>query len=326
MKNSNAVAIVKSIKAPPTPGKHFRLLCMTGESKGFSYYLKDSRIVIGRGDEAHIKCNDVKASREHAEFTKYKDTFVVTDLGSQNGIVVNDLKVSQHTLNNGDKVIIGHTVYRFDILDVKDVIKEVKKNFEKDKKEEPEAASEDGQKKKPKTLLLLVVGVIAVFMMLDGDENEKVKKDDDSKKIQDVTDTYTAQLLKKKEVEDKDLQKKLDAIIHRGQREFREGNYFRAIEEFNLALVLNPNNGRAAFYLNKTQQSLDKHIEDMFLRAKREYDSLRYNSAGITYCSIMRLLEAYQDDERFKRAETQLRIVEKDLGMLEGEYKCLEEQ
>ncbi len=329
MKQSNAVAIVKSFKAPPAPGKHYRLLCMTGEHKGTSYYLKENRALLGRSEEADVLLVDVKASREHAELTKFKDTYIVTDLGSQNGIIVNDLKVAQHTLTNGDKLIIGQTVFRFDILEVKDLIAEIKNNplGKPSKAESEKAEAAVTPKKKPSRLIMIgVAAVFVIFMMLDdGGKQPATKKEDSDKKVQDITDSYTAQLLKKKEVEDKDLQKKLDSIIQRGQREYREGNFFRAIEEFNLALVLNPNNGRAAFYLNKTKQALDHSIEELFLKARRDYDSLRYQSAALTYCSIMRILEAYKDDERFKRAEGQLRNVEKELGMLEGEYKCFEE-
>ncbi|MEK6623607.1 MAG: FHA domain-containing protein [Bdellovibrionota bacterium] len=328
MKQSNAVAISKSFKPPPTPGKHYRLLCMTGDHKGTSYYLKENRIVLGRSEEVDVQLSDAKASREHAELTRFKDTFIVTDLGSQNGIIVNDLKVAQHTLTNGDKIIIGQTVFKFDIIDVKDLIQEIKNNpLGNSAKSENEKSEPETPKKKPsKVLMFGVVAIVVVFIMLDGgDKTAAVKKDDADKKMQDITDNYTAQLLKKKEVEDKDLQKKLDAIIQRGQREYREQNYFRAIEEFNLALVLNPNNGRAAFYLSKTKQSLDNSLEDLFLKARRDFDSLRYQSALLTYCAIMRILEAYKDDERFKRAETQLHACEKELGMMESEYKCFEE-
>ncbi|MBI2521255.1 MAG: FHA domain-containing protein [Bdellovibrio sp.] len=328
MKQSTAVAISKSFKPPPTPGKHYRLLCMTGDYKGTSYYLKENRVVLGRSEDADVQLADVKASREHAELTRFKDTFIVTDLGSQNGIIVNDLKVAQHTLTNGDKIIIGQTVFKFDVIDVRDLIQEIKNNpLGKPAKGENEKEQAVAPKKKPSKLLMLGgVAIFVIFIMLDsGDNGPAVKKEDTDKKMQDISDNYTAQLMKKKEVEDKDLQKKLDAIIQRGQREYREKNFFRAIEEFNLALVLNPNNGRAAFYLNKTKQSLDNSIEDLFLKARRDFDSLRYQSAGLTYCSIMRILEAYKDDERFKRAEGQLRNVEKELGMIEGEYKCFEE-
>ena len=49
--------------------------------------------------------SDIKSSREHAEIAQVGKDYNVTDLESQNSVVVNDLKIKQHTLNEGDKVI-----------------------------------------------------------------------------------------------------------------------------------------------------------------------------------------------------------------------------
>jgi len=111
-------------------------------------------------------------------------------------------------------------------------------------------------------------------------------------------------------------------VIHRGLREYREGNYFRSIAEFNLALVLSPNDGRASFYLNKAKQALDEEIEERFLRAKQEADALKYESSIITYCSVVRLLQLYTEDQRYKEALTNIKVIEKRMGKLEGEVKC----
>jgi len=323
---SQAVQIVKGTKSPPVTGKHFRVLCMTGESKGTSYFLKEKRVVLGRSETADIKVFDTKASREHAELTKLKDTYIVTDLGSANGIVVNDLKVNQHKLGDGDKIIIGHTVFKFSIIEVKDIVEQISENANKTSGSDEIDDSKPQAKKKsnPKMLILGAIILMAALFLMDDENPEGGSGGAKTSTVKDVSDNFSAMFAKKKDEDDKDVQKKLDAIIHRGQREFREGNYFRAIEEFNLALVLSPNNGRASYYLNKTKQSLDNEIEDQFLKAKRDFDSLKYKSAGSTYCSILRVLDGYQDDERYKRASTQIRNVEKALGMYENEYKCSE--
>ncbi len=303
-------------------GQHFRLLCLTGEAKGTSYFLTGARVVMGRSETADIKVMDVKSSREHAEVIKFKDHYVVTDLGSQNGIMVNDLKVNQHRLSDGDKIIIGSTVYAFKEFIVGDKPGKSDKKVTKNDEDDDEVI--EAPKKKSKMLPILAVLALLAFMLLSGDEeSEKDSKESKSKK--GVTDTYIELAQKKNQDDDAEVQRKLDTIIQRGQREFREGNFFRAIEEFNLALVLSPNNGRASFYLNKTKQSLDNHIEDLFLKSRREYDSLKYAAAGQTYCSIIKMLQNYPDDERYKQAQNQVKNVEKALGMYDGEFKCFEE-
>ena len=112
------VLVLKHFEAPKDAGTYFRLVCLTGTSKGETYVLTGNRIVIGRGEKADIRLNDTKSSREHAEITKVGSNWVATDLGSQNGIMVNDKKVTQAQLSEGDKLIIGQTVFKFAKVEV----------------------------------------------------------------------------------------------------------------------------------------------------------------------------------------------------------------
>ena len=115
-----AVLALKDYATPTVPGAHYRLLCLTGPNKGQSFYLRGERVVVGRGDTCDIKLLDSNVSREHAELKKFGPTYIITDLGSQNGILINDLKSVQHTLVVGDRVVICSTVFKFDRVEVKE--------------------------------------------------------------------------------------------------------------------------------------------------------------------------------------------------------------
>lgn len=313
MKSGN-IAIVKDIRPPTASGKHHRLLCMTGENKGVSYYIKSNRITIGRGDTADIKIMDGKCSKVHAEIVKMGNDFVLTDLKSQNGTMVNDLKVTQYTLKDSDKIIIGQTVFKYNVLQVLEVVAPL------EEKKDDDLDTKQNTNKKP--LMFLIVGILVLFMLfMGGEDNSGVKKKSDDKKFKEVTDEFTVGN-KKKDEENKEIQEKLDMIIHRGLREMREGNYFRAMAEFNLALVMSPNNGRASFYLNKTRQSLDREIEQSLIKARRDQESLKYMGAVQVYCNIIRLLEGYSDDDRYKKAAEEIKQLEEKMGLSEGEIKC----
>ena len=326
--SKNEVKIVKNFRAPKKIGTHYRLLSLTGVSKGISYYLEGNRAVIGRSEKADISILDPQASREHAEIVRFKNSFIVTDLKSQNGVIVNDLKIVQHTLVPGDKIVIGSTVFKYDQIDVDrkelDLALNLDSSNSNQQKENSDEAGEEKGKGKRKNMILLL-GLIFGFLLLSEDEEGNKAKKVERKKIKDVSSNYENILKKKKEKEDAEEKSKIEGIIHRGQREFREKNYFRALEEFNQALIMDPGNGRASFYKRKTKQALDNTIEEYFTSARREVDSLRVESALINYCAIMRLLEGYEDDERYKQSERQLRVLELKLGMLEGDYKCISE-
>ena len=92
---SNAVKLLKHFEAPKEEGVYYRLVCLTGKDKGQAYILMGKRVVMGRSDGADIRVMDIKSSREHAEIIKVGKDFVLTDLGSQNGIIINDLDTSK---------------------------------------------------------------------------------------------------------------------------------------------------------------------------------------------------------------------------------------
>ncbi|MBL6988630.1 MAG: FHA domain-containing protein [Bacteriovoracaceae bacterium] len=334
---SKNVTQLSNFKLPTAPGIHHRLLCMTGKNKGVSYFLEGNRVVMGRGDKADIMVIDNKSSREHAELQRFKNTYVVTDLGSQNGLIVNDLKIGQQSLKDADTIIIGKTVFKYNIVNVDDPQKKAlveAKNTDEDDDEEEEDTKETNlsehelaEKQKQKTRVRLVLfGCVGVLLyMFMGDEKPKKKRVYSKKNmtgLQDATDSFTELVQKKMREEDNEIKGKLDVILHRGQRELREGNFFRAIAEFNLALILSPKNGRASYYLNKAQQNLDAEIDVHFQRARQETEALKYESAFISYCSVIRLLEKYPEHEDYQAALKNITTVEEKMGVEVGTTEC----
>ncbi len=319
---SKNVVPIKHFETPREEGIHWRLMCLTGSTKGETFLLKSNRVVMGRSEKADIRVMDIKSSREHAEITKVGNDWILTDLGSQNGIVLNDQKVSQSKLKEGDKIIIGQTVYKFTKLEVKNKAPKPQAQVDDDAPPEPE------KKRSNSALLILIIAAAILVMVFDSSEKVEApqKKKENVMAAKDVTDEYL-QLIRQKEAQaDKALKQKMNTIFQRGLREFREKNYFRAINEFNLALILNPNDPLADFYLRKAKEELDKVIAEEFIKGKRDEEGLRYQNAIVSYCGIIRLLHQYQDDPRYKSAEENIRNLEGKLGYESGETNCLKKQ
>lgn len=102
---------------PPTgeepvaaPGPEARLVLEDGDGE---WPLKGQRAVIGRMSGSEVEIQDPGASRRHAEIRRDGEEFVVVDLGSTNGTLLNDAPVTEATLENGDKITIGRTVLEF---------------------------------------------------------------------------------------------------------------------------------------------------------------------------------------------------------------------
>ena len=85
--------------------------------------LERDEVTIGRALEADVRLNDTRASRLHARISTHRDAtsngefYRITDLGSTNGTTVNGEVIRETHLNDGDKIVIGDHLFRFDMLD-----------------------------------------------------------------------------------------------------------------------------------------------------------------------------------------------------------------
>ena len=195
------VLVLKHFESPKEAGVYFRLVCLTGSNKGESYVLVGNRIIIGRSEKADIKIVDNKASREHAEITRVGEKWVVTDLGSQNGVMINDTKITQMQLNESDKLIIGHSVFKFAKVEVASREKVIKEDTDEEK---------NGTKSM--TPLLFLAAVLAGLYLMEDDPENKIKKQASTSNMNEVSNEYITALKKRQASEDKILKKNLEVI------------------------------------------------------------------------------------------------------------------
>ena len=99
------------------------LTFIAGTQIGRRIPLADDSITMGRSDEATIMIRDTAVSRLHLkiEHEPQSGVYVVNDLGSTNGTVLNDKKTLKGVLSEGDKIAIGRTILRFSWIDAIDM-------------------------------------------------------------------------------------------------------------------------------------------------------------------------------------------------------------
>ena len=76
------------------------------------YPLTRSRLLLGRGTDVDILLAGPLVSRRHAELRETEAGFVISDLGSRNGVLVNGHPIGEPTLLAcGDSICIGETTF-----------------------------------------------------------------------------------------------------------------------------------------------------------------------------------------------------------------------
>jgi diguanylate cyclase (GGDEF)-like protein len=99
------------------------LVFLSGDLIAVPIPIEREEVVLGRSLGADVRINDTKASRLHAKITSEKDPetgkteFVVTDLDSRNGTMLNGRRIKREPLQNGDKIMVGEHILRFEFLD-----------------------------------------------------------------------------------------------------------------------------------------------------------------------------------------------------------------
>lgn len=68
---------------------------------------------IGRAHTNHIVLKEARISRQHAIIRQAGKEFVIEDLQSSNGVMVNGEKIKEHVLSKGDQIQIGDFVLEY---------------------------------------------------------------------------------------------------------------------------------------------------------------------------------------------------------------------
>ncbi|MCK5647637.1 MAG: FHA domain-containing protein [Gammaproteobacteria bacterium] len=71
------------------------------------FVLDKTDITIGRIANNDITIDNLSVSSHHATVHDMKDGAMIEDMNSTNGTFVNDIKVTRHTLKDGDIIAIG---------------------------------------------------------------------------------------------------------------------------------------------------------------------------------------------------------------------------
>jgi Protein of unknown function (DUF3662)/FHA domain len=80
------------------------------------YVLDGPRATVGRSKDADCVLRDPNVSRHHAELRRSPaGEWTIADLGSTNGVKVNERRVGSSRLRSGDRVTLGTTTFRFDV-------------------------------------------------------------------------------------------------------------------------------------------------------------------------------------------------------------------
>ncbi len=107
----NTVGFAGDQQVPNRNASHARLVNIAYQR---AYDLGAATVTVGRESSNDITVQDISASRHHAELKLTpQGVWVITDLGSTNGTIVNGVSIATQSLQSGDRIMIGKTEFQF---------------------------------------------------------------------------------------------------------------------------------------------------------------------------------------------------------------------
>jgi diguanylate cyclase (GGDEF)-like protein len=103
----------KKAEMPTSGSPHGCLVFIAGERIGRKLELRSGELVVGREPASDVMINSDLVSRQHARFVTLEANTMLMDLDSTNGTYVNDARIRQRTLVDGDRVAIGKVVMKY---------------------------------------------------------------------------------------------------------------------------------------------------------------------------------------------------------------------
>jgi hypothetical protein len=91
----------------PAQPRKASLSVRSGPDTGAHFAIDSSPLYIGRAPDNGIAVNDPATSRRHARFEQRGQDYLVVDLGSANGTLVDGARVVEQVLLNGSVVTMG---------------------------------------------------------------------------------------------------------------------------------------------------------------------------------------------------------------------------
>ena len=247
-----------TVRVPSTPGTDHqsltgpvlpraRLVTLNGQRLAPSYPIRADGLTIGRSDARDVILFDPAASRNHMRLEMVGNDVWLRDDSSGNGTFVNAHRVREQCLRHGDRVRVGSTEFRFEILDGTKVAPSTLPPAPREERivrkldRAPAVPKRTPWFSLPRGLVLgAVVGVAVFAMMIAGGVLTLYVLDAGSSETAQSTEAFPGE-----KTLSTDQQQKLSAHLARGASFFEDGSYMRAAAQFYAGLKVVPEHPEA---------------------------------------------------------------------------------
>lgn len=283
---------------------------VSGPMKGSVRLMNLQRFTVGRSAECEfVIVNDPKCSRKHAAIACSPEGCEVISLNDSNPVLVNGREAERARLNDGDVVTFGETEIMYNSTSTHSGGAYPEEEVQlavvpPDGFAAPQPAMSyrptprpRPRSKKPagnpgKLIAYVVAGLILFWLFTPSNSKKKAQALRTEQQIQ--LDIETANKLK--EASDMAAMKRLDNSVTgrqaqenyvRGFRDYKKGQYERALISFQACLALNPEHVLCNRYMRLTQRRFNEMIQYEIVLGRKYRDQNQFQACRAAFRNVM---------------------------------------
>lgn len=299
----------------PTSPISYTLTALSGPEKGAVYKLVAGRVTLGRGSQNDICIeNDTSMSRNHAVITIRNQKVEVSDVSGHNKVLVNGAEITTSEISPGTIIQLGNTKLQLGLYAEKkstaltsvtstSLNLSTSSNLNEFATTPSRKNPRSNNIKARKTNFYIVVGIAGLLFiwLLTAkvkppapsqirNENTSQAEVDANKKIleQAATERQNAG------VDTKQFEEAQPNFI-KGFRDYRKGQYARAIESFQACLSLFPNHIQCQRSLRLSQKKFSELIQYNMILANKYRAQNQFTACMSSYRNVMYMLKNPND-------------------------------
>ena len=315
--------------AVSSPSPHAKLRILNGPQKGRSFRLVADQAAIGRlAGENDIVINDPYISRRHLVIVKNENSFSAQKISKNARFAVNKKKeLERSPLKHKDILTLGQTQIKFEVI--KDgKLKALPQPAVSSSQPAmpsphpamppPHSSSADSQFSSKKMIfrgvVILIFGVMLYIGLSDPSVNEEEKtalrirtQKDIEFDIKNIKEEESQVIEEKQKLKDRSHKNAHIAYL-RGIRDYRQGLFGRARENFRVCKTLYPQHKLCTGYLKKSQIKYEKLAQRNMVLGKQYKDQNQFRQCSSAFKTVMVMMSYNKRHPLYSEAKTNFKF------------------
>jgi pSer/pThr/pTyr-binding forkhead associated (FHA) protein len=281
------------------PSAETKWTVLNGAMAGSVRLMKMPAFTIGRSPECEfIIIEDPKCSRRHAEVRWTANGCEIVSVADANPVIVNGREVSAALLNDDDVVAVGNTELRFNSTSVslarRDESPAATRYTVMPRADVPTRPQKIKVKRNPRTLVIYAVVGIAVlylFTLPSAKKKAELTLRTESQIQADIDAANkmneAAQNSPNHHVERSITARQAQENFVRGFRDYRKGQFERALDGFQACLALDPSHPLCNRYMRLAQRRFNELVQYNIVLGRRYRDQAQYQACRSAFRNVM---------------------------------------